>query len=73
VKSQPGEMNYASTGTGSPPHLATELLKIAAGIDMAHIPYNGGVPALTVLIAGGCPCCSARFRRCGSGRLRGST
>ncbi len=52
VKSRPGKVNYASTGTGGAPHLAAELFKIAAGIQMEHIPYKGGVPALTDVIAG---------------------
>ena len=52
AKSQQGKVNYASTGTGSPPHLAAELLKITAGIDMQHIPYKGGGAALPDLIAG---------------------
>ncbi|MEO8441879.1 MAG: tripartite tricarboxylate transporter substrate binding protein [Betaproteobacteria bacterium] len=52
VKSQQGKVNYASTGTGGPPHLAAELLKITAGIDMQHIPYKGGGAVLPDLIAG---------------------
>lgn len=52
AKSQQGRVNYASTGTGSPPHLCAELLKITAGIDMQHIPYKGGGAALPDLIAG---------------------
>ena len=52
VKAQQGKVNYASTGTGSPPHLAAELLKITAGIDMQHIPYKGGGAVLPDLIAG---------------------
>ena len=52
VKSQQGKVNYASTGSGSPPHLAAELLKITAGIDMQHIPYKGGGAVLPDLIAG---------------------
>jgi tripartite-type tricarboxylate transporter receptor subunit TctC len=52
VKSQQGKVNYASTGTGSPPHLAAELFKITAGIDMQHIPYKGGGAVLPDLIAG---------------------
>lgn len=52
VKSRPGQVNYASVGTGSPPHLAAELLRIAAGIDMEHIPYKGGGAVLPDLIAG---------------------
>ncbi len=52
VKLRPGQVNYASVGTGSPPHLAAELLKITAGIDMQHIPYKGGAAVLPDLIGG---------------------
>lgn len=52
AKAQQGKVNYASTGTGSPPHLCAELLKITAGIDMQHIPYKGGGAVLPDLIAG---------------------
>jgi tripartite-type tricarboxylate transporter receptor subunit TctC len=52
AKSQQGKVNYASTGTGGPPHLAAELLKITAGIDMQHVPYKGGGAVLPDLIAG---------------------
>lgn len=52
AKGKPGQLNYASAGNGSVPHLAGELLKIAAGIDIRHIPYKGGVPAVTDLIGG---------------------
>jgi tripartite-type tricarboxylate transporter receptor subunit TctC len=46
------KLSYASTGTGALPHLATELLKSALGIDMTHVPYRGAPPALTDVIAG---------------------
>jgi len=52
AKQRPGEMNYASAGTGTQPHMAMELLKSMAGIDVRHIPYKGVAPALTDLIAG---------------------
>lgn len=52
VKSRPGQVNYASVGTGSPPHLAAELLRITAAIDMQHIPYKGGGAVLPDLMAG---------------------
>ncbi len=52
AKAQQGKVNYASTGTGSPPHLAAELLKITASINMQHIPYKGGGAVLPDLIAG---------------------
>ena len=52
ARAQQGKVNYASSGTGGPPHLAAELLKITAGIDMQHIPYKGGGAVLPDLIAG---------------------
>jgi tripartite-type tricarboxylate transporter receptor subunit TctC len=45
-------VNYASTGTGSPPHLAAELFKLASGLDMQHVPYKGGGAVLPDLLAG---------------------
>ncbi len=51
-KAHPGELTYASTGSGSTPHLAAEALQIAAGIRMVHIPYKGLAPALTDVLAG---------------------
>ncbi len=52
VKARPGQVNYASVGSGSVPHLAAELLRTAADIDMQHIPYKGGGAILPDLIAG---------------------
>ena len=52
AKSRPGQLNYASGGTGTPSHLAMELFKTMAGIDLVHVPYKGGGLALTDLIAG---------------------
>ncbi len=52
AKARPGQVNYASTGTGSPPHLAAELFMAMAGIDMQHIPYKGGGAVLPDLLAG---------------------
>jgi tripartite-type tricarboxylate transporter receptor subunit TctC len=52
AKANPGKVNYASAGTGSQQHVAGELLKMMAGIDMVHVPYRGGGPALTDLMAG---------------------
>ena len=52
AKRSPGQLNYASAGTGSTQHLATELLKSLAGIDLKHIPYKGASPAEVDLIAG---------------------
>jgi tripartite-type tricarboxylate transporter receptor subunit TctC len=52
AKSQPGKMNYASSGPGSLPHLAGELFKLTAKIDITHVPYRGAAPAVTDLLAG---------------------
>jgi tripartite-type tricarboxylate transporter receptor subunit TctC len=52
AKQRPGELTYASSGAGSAPHLAAELLKSLAGIKMTHVPYKGGAPALNDVIAG---------------------
>jgi tripartite-type tricarboxylate transporter receptor subunit TctC len=52
AKSQPGKLNYASAGTGSTTQLAMEMLKIAAGIDVVHVPYNGNGPAGTAVLGG---------------------
>jgi tripartite-type tricarboxylate transporter receptor subunit TctC len=52
AKSKPGELTYGSTGVGSTTHLNTELLKSAAGINVAHVPYKGGSQALTDLAGG---------------------
>jgi tripartite-type tricarboxylate transporter receptor subunit TctC len=52
AKANPGKLNFASYGRGSSNHLATELLKARAGIDVVHVPYKGSAPALLDLIAG---------------------
>ena len=52
AQSRPGEINYSSSGTGSSQHLAGELLKSSARIDIVHIPYKGSPPALLDLIGG---------------------
>jgi tripartite-type tricarboxylate transporter receptor subunit TctC len=52
AKANPGKLNFASYGRGSSNHLATELLKVRAGIDAIHVPYKGSAPALLDLIAG---------------------
>ncbi len=52
AKSKPGQLNYGSTGAGSASHLAMELLKTRAGIDMAHVPFRGAAPLAQELVAG---------------------
>lgn len=55
AKQKPGALNYASSGLGSPGHLAGELFKTMAKVEMTHIPYKGGGPALTDLLGGQLP------------------
>jgi tripartite-type tricarboxylate transporter receptor subunit TctC len=50
AKAQPGKLNFASSGPGSMPHLAGELLKLTARIDIVHVPYRGAAPAVNDLL-----------------------
>ena len=52
AKANPGKINMASSGNGTSPHVAGELFKMMAGVNMVHVPYRGGAPALTDLLAG---------------------
>ena len=52
TKANPGKITMASAGAGSPPHVAGELFKMMAGVNMLHVPYRGAVPALTDLLGG---------------------
>lgn len=74
AKARPGQLFYSSAGNGSPPHLAGELLKSMAGINIIHVPYKGLAPGLTDLIAGQVslmfPAISAGLPQAQSGRLR---
>lgn len=55
IKAHPNQYSYGSSGVGTPPHLSGELLKSMEGLQMAHVPYKGGGPAMTDLIAGHIP------------------
>ncbi len=55
ARARPGTLSYASVGNGSPGHLAGELFKLRTGIQMTHIPYRGGGPAVTDVIGGQVP------------------
>jgi len=50
AKAEPGKLNFASSGPGSLPHLAGELFKLTAGIDIVHVPYRGAAPAVNDLL-----------------------
>lgn len=52
AKANPGKINMATAGNGSPPHIYGELFKAMAGVDLAQVPYRGGAPALTDLLGG---------------------
>jgi tripartite-type tricarboxylate transporter receptor subunit TctC len=55
VKKNPGKYDFASGGSGSPQHLSGEMLKLAYGLDMVHVPYKGQGPAMTDVVAGHIP------------------
>lgn len=52
AKSQPGRLTFASSGMGGATHLAFELLKMRAGLDLIHVPYSGAAPAMSAIISG---------------------
>ena len=52
AKSKPGQLTFASSGTGNATHLTLELFKAAAGLDLIHVPYKGGGPAMSDLVGG---------------------
>src|SRR5262245_42283011 len=75
AKANPGKLNMASSGNGSTIHMSGELFKMMTGINMVHVPYRGGAPALTDLLAGqvqvmfdNIPTCAEHVK---SGKLRG--
>src|SRR5205814_5627686 len=55
AKAKPGELHFASGGNGSPQHMAMEIFKAAAGIDIVHVPYKGAAQALTDVVGGQVP------------------
>ncbi len=55
ARSKPGQLSYASGGPGAPHHIYAELLKSMTGIDLRHVPYRGGGPALNDVVAGHVP------------------
>ena len=52
AKANPGKLNYGSAGQGTPQNIACELFKMMAGVNLVHVPYKGGAPAIADLIAG---------------------
>jgi tripartite-type tricarboxylate transporter receptor subunit TctC len=75
AKANPGKLNMASSGNGSTIHMSGELFKMITGINMVHVPYRGGAPALTDMLSGqmqvmfdNIPTCAEHVK---SGKLRG--
>jgi tripartite-type tricarboxylate transporter receptor subunit TctC len=75
AKANPGKLNMASSGNGSTIHMSGELFKMLTGINMQHVPYRGGAPALTDMLSGqmhvmfdNLPTCAEHVK---SGKLRG--
>ena len=75
AKAKPGALNYASSGSGSSAHLAAELFKNLAGVNLTHVPYKGGGPAVTSLVGGetvvGFATAPSVLPQIKAGRLRG--
>jgi len=75
AKAAPGKLSFASVGNGTPSHIAGELLKLKTGIDILHVPYKGGGPAVTDAIAGQVPLvfatAPAAMSHVKAGKLRG--
>ena len=61
AKSRPGKLSYATPGIGSPHHLGMEMLKQISGIDLQHVPYKGGAPAMQDVVAGLVPVMFASY------------
>lgn len=74
AKAKPGQLNFASAGTGSTPHLCGELFKTMAGIDLVHVPYKSAGAAITALASGeaqvGCQAAGSTLPLIKAGKLR---
>ena len=74
AKARPGKLSFASSGVGGTPHLCVEMLKMMAGIDLLHVPYKGGAPAVVDTISGQtqayCAGLAATMPHVRSGKLR---
>ncbi|MGV3628031.1 MAG: Bug family tripartite tricarboxylate transporter substrate binding protein [Betaproteobacteria bacterium] len=74
ARARPGKLSFASSGVGGTPHLCIEMLKVMAGIDLLHVPYKGGAPAVVDTISGQtqayCAGLAATMPHVNSGKLR---
>ena len=55
IKSNPGKYNFTGGGTGGPVHLMGEQFRLSLGLDLVHVPYNGGGPSVAAVVAGHTP------------------
>lgn len=74
IRSQPGKFAFGTPGTGTTPHIACEALRLAAGIDMQHVPYNGAAPVVSAVLGNqipiGCTALPPTVNHVKSGALR---
>ena len=74
VRSQPGKFTFGTPGTGTTPHIACEALRLAAGVDMQHVPYNGAAPVVSAVLGNqipiGCTALPPTVSHVKSGALR---
>src|ERR1051325_11949335 len=66
IRAHPAKFSYASPGTGTPPHLLGELFRLSLGLDLVHVPFNGGGPAIGSTLAGPTPHSFRSARRGGA-------
>jgi tripartite-type tricarboxylate transporter receptor subunit TctC len=64
VRNSPGRYSYASGGAGAQPHLAFERFRASLGLDIVHVPFGGGVPAVAAVVAGHIPVCVVSLPNC---------
>jgi tripartite-type tricarboxylate transporter receptor subunit TctC len=64
VRNNPGRYTYASGGAGAQPHLAFEQFRVSLGLDIVHVPFGGGVPAIAAVVAGHIPVCALSLPNC---------
>jgi len=64
IRANPGRYTYASGGAGAQPHLAFEQFRLSLGLDIVHVPFSGGVPAIAAVVAGHIPVCAMSLPNC---------
>ncbi|MBO0753963.1 MAG: tripartite tricarboxylate transporter substrate binding protein, partial [Bradyrhizobiaceae bacterium] len=64
IRNNPGRYSYASGGAGAQPHLAFERFRVLLGLDIVHVPFGGGVPAIAAVVGGHIPVCVLSLPNC---------